>query len=42
MTWKGYRRREVTGVVKMLAVTSIPVTPSTYDRTNGNAPRRRQ
>ncbi len=41
-TWKGYRRLKVSVVVRMLAITSIDVTPSTYDRRNGNAPRRRQ
>ena len=40
-TWKGYRRLKVSVAVRMLAITSIDVT-STYDRRNGNAPRRRQ
>ena len=41
-TWKGYRRLKVSVAVRMLAITSINVTPSIYDRRNGNAPRRRQ
>ena len=41
-TWKGYRRLKVSVAVRMLVITSIDVTPSTYDRRNGNAPRRRQ
>ena len=33
---------EGVGCSENAAITSIDVTPSTYDRRNGNAPRRRQ